>query len=100
MEPEPTGYQEDGAWQKRQQLWSQVIADRYDGALPDDWPSRDDLVQALGNTCFNSRSMLHASDYFPVGRRRLLHTFGSVARVSLVPSGSAGAYPGLLRTAR
>ena len=66
---------------KRDQLWSRVERTAYrPGFLPTEGPGALDLAKLL-YTPFLQVTFLHTSDEMPLGRKRVIHTFGSIAKV-------------------
>lgn len=81
--PLPLDYQKRGADEKLELLWSQIKADPYpDGALPHKVPGPWGR-RKLFSVGFNKGSFLIESDELPEDRPKLVHTFGTTARVAL-----------------
>ncbi|OWA51459.1 hypothetical protein BV898_15940 [Hypsibius exemplaris] len=92
----PCGYQAWPAMAKADYLWSRVSATPYTPAtLPTNAPTATELAQ-LANSSFDALSFTHRGDEMIVGRRKVIHPFGVVARAQLdLPPGSP--YTGVLR---
>jgi hypothetical protein len=92
-------YQRLGAAEKQRLLWERICATVYgDGPLPRVAALRfglDILLTGFLRARYLGRSMLHASDETPDGRRKLIHRLGSVARIEWIASGELP-YTGLL----
>ncbi len=80
----PQDYQDLSASQKRDALWASIQASTYPAgaALPAQGPGAAAILQLLWPPYLRA-SFLHSSDALPRGRVRLIHTFGSVCKVSL-----------------
>lgn len=80
-EPLPERYESLGRAEKLDLLWSRVTADPYPlDALPLKVPSALDRLRLL-SVGHNRLSFEHGSDELPEGRNKLVHRFGTVARV-------------------
>ena len=81
MTPLPDHYLSAKATEKLDMLWERVVAGTYEGDLPSLSVGLDSAK--LLSKSYNRRTIEHASDELPEGRRKLIHPFGSVARVRL-----------------
>lgn len=83
----PAGYGARPAAEKLALLWSRVMSDPYpDGALPTAVPGALSRLR-LFTVGYTRGSFEHESDELPAGRSKLLHTYGTVACVTLEPAG-------------
>jgi len=83
----PAGYSTRPASEKLSLLWSCVTTDPYpEGALPTEVPGALPRLR-LFTVGFNRGSFEHASDEMAEGRKKLLHTYGTVACVTVEPAG-------------
>jgi hypothetical protein len=83
----PENYQTLTALQKRTQLWSEIKAKPY-SELPDvrSGVGIGFILSSLGTFSTLAVSFDHTSDEMPVGRRKIIHPFGTVAAVRWVPT--------------
>ena len=93
----PAGFAARSAADKLALLWSCVTSDPYPpGALPTAVPGTLSRLR-LFTHAFNRASFEHESDELPEGRGKLLHTYGTVACVTLEVTGTH-AYTGVFAT--
>ncbi|EIE19287.1 hypothetical protein COCSUDRAFT_58584 [Coccomyxa subellipsoidea C-169] len=80
----PQDYQDLSASQKRDALWASIQSSTYPSgaALPAQGPGAAAELQLLWPP-YLWATFLHSSDALPRGRVKLIHTFGSVCKVSL-----------------
>ena len=80
----PADYQDLIAAQKIDALWGSIQASTYPAAtaLPTEEPSAAAQLRLLWPP-YLWATFLHSSDLMPKGRAKLIHTFGSVCKVSL-----------------
>ncbi|XP_055338097.1 uncharacterized protein LOC129588077 [Paramacrobiotus metropolitanus] len=93
----PDDYVQKSAQDKQNILWTQIESSPYSPApLPTNNPSFADSIR-LFNQSYLQVVFFHSSDELPPGRKKLVHTYGMVAKVELVifPNST---YTGLFRT--
>ncbi len=91
----PNEYDALGRFEKLDLLWARISADRYaDDALPQKVPSAWKR-RKLFSVDYNRGSFEHASDELPQGRDKLIHRYGTVARVRIEVKDAHG-YSGVL----
>ena len=79
----PANYVEQPASIKRDILWENIKRQPYSlSDLPSENPGALELLQLLA-TPFLKVSFTHSQDEMPVGRKKLIHTYGSSAKVRL-----------------
>jgi hypothetical protein len=79
----PPGYQQLTAAEKLNILWSKVTVKPYAmTSLPTKDPSAFDMAKLFGGK-YDSVSFTQASDEMPKNREKLIHTYGSAAKVEL-----------------
>lgn len=77
----PADYQDLTAAQKIDALWGSIQASKYPAVTA--LPSKEPSPAALLWPPYLWATLLHSSDLMPKGRAKLIHTFGSVCKVSL-----------------
>ena len=83
------------ACQKADSMWNDKIIPTIYGDLPDlTAPGVWDLFK-LAQTRFTIRSLTNDGDELDMGRRKLVHAWGAVARFRFVSSKAAGGYTGI-----
>lgn len=92
--PLPDRYLSSKAVEKLEFLWERVVAGAYEGELPTQSNSPESAKLLL--VPHDRQTIEHVSDELPEGRRKLIHPFGSVARVRLEVLDARG-YTGLFR---
>jgi hypothetical protein len=93
----PPGYQDESAEEKLNLLWDKVSASPYAWTnLPTKDPGFFELASLL-RPRYDSVSFTQVSDEMPEGRKKLIHTYGSAAKIQLkiFPNSS---YTGLFKT--
>ncbi len=96
-DPLPDGYAALNRFEKLELLWSRVASDPYPlDALPDKAPSAW-ARRKLFSVDYDRRSFEHAADELPEGRGKLVHRYGTCARVRFEVS-EPGPYTGVLAT--
>ena len=88
----PANYQQIDAKSKQEILWNNSTSTLY-SVLPTGNPGVIESLSLLSSK-FLLPSFTHVSDEIPRGRKKLLHTYGSVAKVRWVPVGNHS-YTGL-----
>jgi hypothetical protein len=91
----PTNYDALTAGEKQSILWNQILDTPYDH-LPTSDPSLS--LWHLFVSSFLQTSFTHTSDEMPVGRPKLIHTYGTVAQVELIMNVPASKYTGIFRS--
>jgi hypothetical protein len=93
----PQGFAARSAADKLELLWARVKRDPYDtAALPTQPPGTLSRLRLL-SVSHDRASFEHESDEMPAGRVKLVHTYGTVACVTVEP-GSALGYTGVFAT--
>ena len=93
----PPGYQSWTALQKQDYIWQEKIMPSVYRRLPPLKNPGFGALAGLFNPFFLIRSFTHASDEMPRGRTKLIHTYGSVAKIEFVPAENSP-YTGIYRT--
>ncbi len=86
MQPLPDNYQSLSAQQKLELLWGRIQSSEYpENELPQ-WGMPGFLWTALTNGLFSktflTKTLMTVSDEIPDGRKRLIHTYGTMSKVS------------------
>jgi hypothetical protein len=89
----PDDYQTKSASEKQALLWNNVEKTAYK-KLPVQGPSGLDMANLL-NVNYLTKSISNESDEMPSKRKRLIHTYGSVAKIIYTPISSTPAFTGL-----
>lgn len=93
----PTVYNTLAATEKLERLWSEVSADPYpDDSLPRQVPGAWER-RKLFSVGFTRASFEHVSDEMPAGRAKLVHAYGTVAKVTINVEDDHG-YTGIFAT--
>lgn len=87
------------ACQKADAMWNdKIIPSRYDQLPPLTSPGIFDLLK-LATSRFSVKALTNEGDELEKGRRKLIHAFGTEARLRLViASGAAGGYTGIFQS--
>jgi hypothetical protein len=88
----PDNYQNKSALEKQDLLWKQIENTKYD-KLPTVLSGLD--MSNLLKVDYITKTISHESDEMPSKRKRLIHTFGSVAKITFTPKSSTPAFTGL-----
>lgn len=91
----PDNYQTLNAREKQDILWDNTVTEMY-SKLPADNPGVLELMKLL-SWRYLLPSFKHVSDELPLGRKKLIHTYGSVAKVRWVADGDHP-YTGVFKT--
>jgi len=76
----PANYQSLNAVQKQDILWTNIVNSEYSSL-----PVEDSFFSklALSNPIYLIKSFINSSDELPEGRKKLIHAYGSTAKISL-----------------
>ena len=86
------------ATRKQEQLWNLIASSEYAaGSLPTKRPSAFDLAK-LFSCSFLQVTFNHTSDEMPLERKRVIHTYGSVAKVRFETYPTLHSFTGLFQS--
>ena len=94
----PSSYELMKGTQKQEVLWEEIEKSAYHESR---LPTADPGLLSVGKLFFCSylwASFTHASDEMPVGRAKLIHTYGSVAQVELKINSENSRYSGIFKS--
>lgn len=89
----PADYQTKKAIEKQQLIWEQIELSKYD-KLPVKGVNGFDMLN-LFKVKYLTKTISHQSDEMPVSRKKIIHTYGSVAKITFIPADYTPKYTGL-----
>ncbi|HBD96306.1 MAG: hypothetical protein A2015_15395 [Spirochaetes bacterium GWF1_31_7] len=92
----PVDYQSKTALEKQNLLWRQIESSEYT-SLPTKGVSPFDIFK-LFQVKYLTPTITHQSDEMPLNRKRLIHSYGSVAKIQYTPSAGSAQYTGLFKS--
>jgi hypothetical protein len=84
-QPLPSNYQNLKATSKQELLWNRIEESKWDILPPLSGKGWASIIENLKSLISLATTFNHVSDEIPAGRKKFIHTYGSVAKVSFKP---------------